>query len=208
MSPDTTNVIVRESARARRITLRALPSGIEVVVPRGTPRHHVDRAVTDAGPWIARVQTRRDRAPTLGLGRPGVLWRHGNPELNAAPTTRAVIEQYRSITRSFLDFSVPSTAAGMGVAPRSWTVRSATTRWGSCTHARQTLSFNWRLSLVPIDIAQHVVIHELAHLRHPNHGPSFWRLVGETDARTRERRAWLRAHGAEVMGYDPAVAIR
>ena len=200
---------MRESTRARRISLRALPdASIEVVVPRGTSARHVDRAIGDAKPWIERVRQRRAQAPTLGLAQRGVVWRHELAEASEATTVRAVVEQYRRFTRDFLDLTVPETAARMAVQPVRWGVRSATGRWGSCTHARRTLSFNWRLSLIPAATASHVVVHELAHLRHPNHGADFWALVHDHDPQTTEHRSWLRTYGAEVMGYDPAVAIR
>jgi predicted metal-dependent hydrolase len=208
VEPETT-IEVRESDRARRISLRALADGrIEVVVPRGTHRRHVDRAVAEARPWITSVRERRRRAPTLGLARPGVIWEHGLPACVDAISARAIDQRYRSFTRDFLDATIPEIAARMGVTPARWAVRAARGRWGSCTHTRQTLSFNWRLSLVPLPVARHVVVHELAHLRHPDHGARFWALVQEHDPDTRAHRAWLRTHGAEVMAYDPAVAIR
>ena len=207
MGPETT-IEVRESDRARRVSLRALPDGrIEVVVPRGTHRRHVERAIAEASPWIAGVRRRRARTPSLGLARPGVIWEHGLAVPLTAASARAVEQRYRAFTRTFLDLTVPEIASRMGVAPARWAVRAATGRWGSCTHTTQSLSFNWRLSLIPLPVACHVVVHELAHLRHPNHGARFWALVGQHDPGTATHRAWLRTHGAEVMAYDPAVAI-
>jgi hypothetical protein len=49
-------------------------------------------------------------------------------------------------------------------------------RWGSCS-ARSTISLNWRLILLPHEIANYVIFHELAHLKYLNHSPQFWEYL-------------------------------
>ncbi len=68
-------------------------------------------------------------------------------------------------------------------------ITSAKRRWGSCS-SKKNLNFTYRLVLLPLDLIEYVVIHELCHLTHMNHSASFWRLV-ETrmpDFRQREKR--------------------
>lgn len=50
--------------------------------------------------------------------------------------------------------------------------------WGSCSSDFK-LTFHWKLLVYPIDTIDYVVIHEMCHLQHLNHGRSFWRLVGK-----------------------------
>lgn len=52
---------------------------------------------------------------------------------------------------------------------------SALTRWGSCSGAR--INLTWRLVMAPVEVIDSVIIHELAHIQHKNHGPHFWKLV-------------------------------
>ena len=59
-------------------------------------------------------------------------------------------------------------APPLGVAYERIQVRDQRTRWGSCS-SRGTLSFNWRLALAPHGVLDYVVVHELCHLREPNH---------------------------------------
>jgi len=47
------------------------------------------------------------------------------------------------------------------------------TRWGSCSH-RGTISLNWRIILLPQDLGNYVIFHELAHLAEMNHSSKFW----------------------------------
>ncbi len=82
----------------------------------------------------------------------------------------------------------------------TWTrvaIKEQKTRWGSCSR-RGSLNFNWRLLLAPLPVLDYVVIHELCHLKEPNHAPPFWALVAQTCPDYRERRDWLRQHGHEL----------
>jgi predicted metal-dependent hydrolase len=66
--------------------------------------------------------------------------------------------------------------------------------WGSCT-AKGAINLNWRLILAPPAVFEYVVVHELCHLREPNHQAPFWRLVGHILPGFERQRRWLRANG-------------
>jgi predicted metal-dependent hydrolase len=66
--------------------------------------------------------------------------------------------------------------------------------WGSCT-AKGAINLNWRLILAPPAVFEYVVVHELCHLREPNHQAPFWRLVGEILPGFERQRRWLRTNG-------------
>ncbi|HEY3414671.1 MAG TPA: SprT family zinc-dependent metalloprotease [Armatimonadota bacterium] len=68
------------------------------------------------------------------------------------------------------------------------------TKWGSCS-SRGTLSFNWRLLMAPPAVLDYVVIHELAHLKEPNHSPAFWTLVEDQCPDHKAYRKWLNKNG-------------
>ncbi len=70
--------------------------------------------------------------------------------------------------------------------------------------ARGTLSFNWRLVLAPLAVVDYVVVHELCHLRIPNHSRSFWALVEQHRPHWRDERAWLREYGSELLAFKPS----
>ncbi len=86
-------------------------------------------------------------------------------------------------------------AAKMGVAYKSLTVASARTRWGTCSHDN-ALRFSFRLLFTPIEIVEYVVAHELAHTKYKNHSPLFWREVERYVPDYKNRRKWLKLHGA------------
>lgn len=59
-----------------------------------------------------------------------------------------------------------------GLPPPPVAVGDAGTRWGSCT-ASGRIRYSWRLILAPPAARRYVVAHEVAHLRHMDHGPGF-----------------------------------
>ena len=67
-------------------------------------------------------------------------------------------------------------AQAMGVDFRKLSIRDQASRWGSCS-ADGRLSYSWRLILAPPHVLDYVAVHEVAHLKHMNHGVRFWRLV-------------------------------
>jgi len=68
----------------------------------------------------------------------------------------------------------------------------ARTRWGSCGASGRVL-INWRLMLLPPHLIDYVVMHELAHLREPNHSTRFWNIVASTYPGHRAARRELNA---------------
>ena len=84
-------------------------------------------------------------------------------------------------------------AEAMQVRPAKISLRDQRRRWGSCS-SKGNLSFSWRLILMPPDVLDYVVVHELAHLRHMNHSPKFWALVSQYCPNYKQHAAWLKAN--------------
>ena len=81
-----------------------------------------------------------------------------------------------------------------GLIPSSIRIKEQKRLWGSCT-AKGAINLNWRLILAPPPVLEYVVVHELCHLRVPNHQRAFWRLVGEVLPDFEAQRSWLRENG-------------
>ncbi|NIR29144.1 MAG: M48 family metallopeptidase [Gammaproteobacteria bacterium] len=98
---------------------------------------------------------------------------------------------YRNEARGFLPARVEPFADALRVAPSRVTVRGQRTRWGSCS-ARGAISLNWRLMLLPSELVDYVIVHELCHLRYMDHSPRFWALVARVMPRVEDCRRRLR----------------
>ena len=83
----------------------------------------------------------------------------------------------------------------MGVAPKSVRVLDLKNRWASCS-ADDHLNFHWKCMMAPTTILDYIAVHELAHLRYPNHTAAFWNEVDKVMPDYRERKEWLRVNGA------------
>ena len=69
-------------------------------------------------------------------------------------------------------------------------VAAMRTRWASCTPAERTIRLSRALQEMPAWVQDYVLLHELAHLLEPGHGPRFWRLL-ERYPRTERARGYL-----------------
>jgi predicted metal-dependent hydrolase len=91
---------------------------------------------------------------------------------------------------------------GLGVRYSRLRIRSAKTRWGSCSK-KGSLNFNWKLMMAPERVIDYVVIHELAHLKELNHSKRFWALVAGHCPDWKKRRKWLEEHEVELASIIP-----
>lgn len=70
-------------------------------------------------------------------------------------------------------------------------------RWASCGKNGQ-LNFHWKCMMAPPRIIDYIVVHELCHLHQSNHTNAFWNEVDKVMPDYRERKHWLRRHGASL----------
>ncbi|KKB78652.1 hypothetical protein VW35_08985 [Devosia soli] len=93
-------------------------------------------------------------------------------------------------------------AARLGVTVNDIKLRSQSSRWGSCS-STGSINYNWRLILAPPFVLDYVAAHEVAHLVEMNHSDAFWATVKRTLPEMERGRAWLKAHGRELMAWEP-----
>jgi predicted metal-dependent hydrolase len=216
----TARVEWRRSARARRISLRIDPRAGAVVVtlPARASRRAGMALLTSHADWVA------DRLAALpgavGFADGAMVPIHGIPHrIRHAPGIRggAWIEAGELIvtgsaeflarrTRDFLRAEaqrrlvglVADKAALADVRPRRVTVKDTKSRWGSCA-PDGSLAFSWRLIMAPDFAQDYVAAHEVAHLRHMNHGPRFRNLVAQLTPHTETAVPWLRTEATRLL---------
>jgi hypothetical protein len=86
----------------------------------------------------------------------------------------------------------------LDVRVHSIRLSNARTRWGTC-HPDGRVRLNWRLIQAPPALVDYVVVHELAHLREPNHSPRFWTWVAGVLPDYKERRQALRRDACRYL---------
>jgi predicted metal-dependent hydrolase len=178
------SVEVRHSPRARRWRLEApWDEPARLTVPQQTSRAEVERILAEKRSWIEAQ--RRRQVPRLCL------------DPSAVSESEA-----RTAARELVSALAEEEAERIGVEYHRIRIGGQRTLWGSCSPAG-TLSFNWRLVLAPLEVLDYVVVHELCHLRVPNHSRRFWALVERHRGHWRQQRDWLRDHGPELLAFRP-----
>jgi predicted metal-dependent hydrolase len=177
---------LRRSTRVRgsRIVVRHGRPPELIVRPRAS-NADIHAALEEHMPWLER-QLKRSPVPQLGLER-----------------LRLTAAQGRREAEARIGLIAQSEAAALGVSYTRISLRDQRSRWGSCS-TTGTLSFNWRLVLAPHDVLDYVVVHEVCHLVEHNHSRRFWKLVERRRPGYRDPKAWLDAHGWEILAYRPA----
>lgn len=92
-------------------------------------------------------------------------------------------------------------AQKLGVRYKKVQVKDVKSRWGSCS-SKGTISLNWRLIMAPSEVIDYVLIHELAHIVHPNHSKYFWKYVATFCPDYKLHRSWLRKNGQHLFNWS------
>ena len=82
----------------------------------------------------------------------------------------------------------------LGVIFNKISIRDMSSRWGSCS-SRGNLSFSLKLIFTREEVLEYVVAHELCHLKEMNHGKNFWQLVEKIYPNWQQAKKWLREEG-------------
>ncbi|MCI9178657.1 MAG: M48 family metallopeptidase [Lachnospiraceae bacterium] len=160
---------------------------VRVRAPLRAPEQAIRRMVEEKKAWIVqnilKMEARQKEAMEKGV-----------PDYVKYP---ALENRYRRQAREKLQQRTAYFARLMGVSYGKITVRAAKTRWGSCS-GRGNLNFHWKLVLMPPEVLDYVVVHELAHRKEMNHSPAFWAEVKKILPDYQERRRWLKTYGQGV----------
>ncbi len=211
-----------QRARHARLEVRS-DTGLIVVIPRTFRVDHVALLVARKSNWIlsklanstAVVELHHhghvrngDSIPYLGqdLGV-GMIQDHGGTDrvelkdgrlqftLGSSESSVGFLLEswYREQAEKVIRRRADELRGVLGVSYGRLTVRSARTRWGSCS-SKSNLNFNWGLVTMPEPVIDYVIFHELTHLKEMSHGKRFWALVGEHCPQWREHKRWIREH--------------
>ena len=168
--------IIRSNRKTLGLQVRT-DGQVIVRAPVKLAEAEIQRFVTQHEDWIRkqqeRIQKNRQEQPT------------------AEKLTMQEIQQLADQALKVIPERVAYYAPKVGVTYGNITIRNQKSRWGSCS-AKGNLNFNWKLALMPDEILDYVVVHELAHRMEMNHSDKFWKIVENVLPDYRERRKWLK----------------
>ncbi len=138
----------------------------------------------------------QEREPQLKDGR-FCLNRRVIEEGGVAAARRAFETYFADKGMQRLSERVAYYAPKVGVKVSGVKMKDMGYRWASCGK-NGVLNFHWKCMMAPPKIIDYIAVHELCHLYHRNHTEAYWNEVDKVMPDYRERKEWLRLHGASL----------
>ena len=121
---------------------------------------------------------------------------------NLTPYTYEEIQALADKALQVIPERVKHYARIIGVNYGNITIRNQRTRWGSCS-SKGNLNFNCLLMLLPDEIIDSVVVHELCHRKHMNHSAQFYAEVERAFPDYQRCHEWLKENGGVFLSRLP-----
>jgi predicted metal-dependent hydrolase len=171
----------RKTSRTPSVVLPATADSPEVEVRRSARRRRTVAAYREGKRVVVLVPARISRSEEREWVSV-MLERLAQQDVRRRPTDEALQHRAIELSRRHLD--------GLATPASVRWVANQNTRWGSCTVSDRTIRLSERLRGMPSWVIDYVLVHELAHLLVPGHGPDFWQWV-ERFPRTERARGYL-----------------
>lgn len=187
LDPRLGMVTVRKSRQARRISIRVTPGkGVVVTVPYWVPYKVGEAFLMSRRDWaeqaLLRMEERIRKALEQGIKTPESERKQQGMD-DTKPTgeqdeLNTKIELWRRTAKETLPPRLAELAERYGFSYGRVCIKHNRSNWGSCS-AKGNINLNLNLVRLPKELQDYVMIHELCHLRHMDHGTSFHRLLDE-----------------------------
>jgi predicted metal-dependent hydrolase len=216
-------LVVRESSKAKRLTLRLRPdAGGEIILT--LPLYHSKRQVIGfiekSKPWLEKQMGKIFQKlpyvegmvlPVFGKhyelrhkpSRSFRCWWEEEHLLIHSPVEKFGVSVEKSLQQVAAQFLTSRTilyANQLNKSVNRITLRDTRSRWGSCS-PNGNISYSWRLIFAPEQVADYLCAHEVAHLVEMNHSPQFWKIVENLCPDYKNLRQWLRQNGKNLFRY-------
>jgi len=170
---------LKRSARARRLRLTLQGEGVLLVtIPMRVSVEQVEKLIREHADWILKQRARHLAQPRQVL-----------PAVSDRAAYRLYKQQAETCVKEYLAMLEMKERL-----PRyTVTIKNHRTRWGSCSRVG-SLNFNYRIALLPAELTEYIVVHEVCHLFEMNHSIHFWKRVQAFLPDYRERRLQLRGY--------------
>lgn len=165
----------------RRLYLRLDPGSgmLNISAPEGMSTEVIEDFVRRNRPWIEqRMKKRREFR----------LWGKACPPCSQEERFRL----YEKQMREHLPERILHWEQITGLGPASYVLKNMKSRWGSCNQGKKRICLNIQLAAYPPECLDYVIVHELCHLKVPDHSARFWREVERYIPSWRQAREQLK----------------
>lgn len=211
--------LLRQNRRSMSLQISE-EGGLIVKAPKWLPQFEIARFVKSKESWIeknlSKVAVRNQKTPKhtyqngdqfyyLGKQYPLIIDPKANKKIafrqafitrenDAAEVKKLMLKWYKTTAKDLMDVRLMIVAQQNGFSYSKYRITSARTRWGSCS-GQNVISLNWKLIMMPSEILDYVIVHELCHTVQHNHSNKFWDLVATITPDWKVKRTWLRENG-------------
>lgn len=187
MKFENAEVSVIKSKR-KTVSIQVKPNEVIVRAPTRMKQNEIEKFVETKRNWIEKhLQSVSEKQKLLENIDP-----YSDEEI------RSFVKQAKEIIPKKVEFY----AEKIGVTYNKITIRCQRTRWGSCS-SKGNLNFNCLLVLLPDEIIDSVVVHELCHRRQMNHSAKFYAEIEKVFPDYNCCRQWLKQNGNKYMSRIP-----
>ncbi len=178
--------IIRSNRKTLSIELK--PGEIIARTPAHMKEKEIYKFIDSKKPWIDKYLTKlNERQKVLD---------------DLKPYTQDEIKQFTAKAKLDIPKRAEFYAEKIGVTYNKITIRSQHTRWGSCS-SKGNLNFNCLLVLLPDEIIDSVVVHELCHRKHMNHSVKFYAEIDKVFPDYKKCHLWLKQNGGMFLYRVP-----
>ncbi len=172
-------VLFERSKRAKRIIITVTPqTGVRVAFPVKTSLAKAEDFVTSKTEWISKQLD---------------IMKQVEKEFEGQPKESDITE-----ARKRLIGRIDKLANEQGFTYNKVSIRNQRTRWGSCS-AKNDISLNSKLILLPKELMDYVILHELVHTRIKNHSSEFWNELDKFTGNAKDKASSLRKYGLALL---------
>ena len=160
MDPEIGEVVFRKSLSSRSISIRVHPlKGVSVSVPYIVPYAVAIHFFEARREWILETMARqKEKYKDVKVASP------------------SEVEAMRRQAKAQLPGRLAELAARYGFTYNRVAIKHNATNWGSCS-SKGNINLNLNIVRLPKVLQDYVLLHELCHLRHQDHGHAFHLLL-------------------------------
>lgn len=169
------------SSRAKRLSINIRGKKVRVTVPKGISMKKAEQFVLSKKNWIEN-HLRKYKAlqdeykQSIG----------NTPNINKTEVKKDLIGKLEFLSQKH------------GFTYNRAFIKNQKTLWGSCS-AKKNINLNYKLVLLPNELQEYIILHELVHLTHRNHSKAFWQELERFCPEYINRRKELRKYRLEFM---------
>lgn len=117
---------------------------------------------------------------------------------DANTTCELVTSWLRNKAKETLCKKTAQWASKIGVEVNNIVIKDQKTVWASCS-GKRNINYSYRIIKMPLAVQDYLMVHELCHIVHMNHGKEYWQLVAQFCPEYKNHRRWLNENKGSIF---------